>query len=60
MTGDFSIYEMSVGSLRDMLPLVRVWGRVSVVDKARTQAENMAKILIGPNRNSQVTTQQSS
>ena len=43
--GRLSIYEMSVGSLRNMLPLVRVWGRVSVVDKARTQAENIAKIL---------------
>lgn len=43
--GRLSIYEMSVGSLRNMLPLVRVWGRVSVVDKASTQSENIMKLL---------------
>ncbi len=43
--GRLSIYEMSVGSLRNMLPLVRVWGRVAVVDKASTQSENIAKML---------------
>jgi DegV family protein with EDD domain len=43
--GRLSIYEMSVGSLRGMLPLVRVWGRVSVVDKAKTQAENLTRML---------------
>lgn len=43
--GRISIYEMTVGSLARMLPLVRVWGRVAVVDKARTQAENVEKML---------------
>jgi fatty acid kinase fatty acid binding subunit len=43
--GRISIYEMTVGSLAGMLPLVRVWGRVAVVDKARTQAENVGKML---------------
>jgi len=43
--GRISIYEMNVGSLRGMLPLIRVWGRVAVVDKARTQAENIEKML---------------
>src|SRR5215471_2739169 len=43
--GRISIYEMTVGSLRKMLPLVRVWGRISVVDKAATQAANVAKML---------------
>ncbi len=43
--GRISIYEMTVGSLRGMLPLIRVWGRVAVVDKARTQAENIEKML---------------
>jgi len=43
--GRISIYEMTVGSLRGFLPLVRIWGRVAVVDKARTQAENIHKIL---------------
>jgi DegV family protein with EDD domain len=43
--GRISIYEMTVGSLRGMLPLIRVWGRVSVVDKAKTQAENIEKML---------------
>ena len=28
-----------------MLPLIRVWGRVAVIDKSRTQAENIAKML---------------
>ncbi|HXW83889.1 MAG TPA: DegV family protein, partial [Candidatus Binataceae bacterium] len=43
--GRISIYEMEVGSLHGMLPLVRVWGRVAVVDKAKTQADNVAKML---------------
>ncbi len=43
--GRISIYEMTVGSLRGMLPLIRVWGRVAVIDKARTQAENIEKML---------------
>jgi DegV family protein with EDD domain len=43
--GRISIYEMEVGSLRGMLPLVRIWGRVAVVDKARTQSENIEKML---------------
>ncbi|MDO8433481.1 MAG: DegV family protein [Candidatus Binatus sp.] len=43
--GRISIYEMQVGSLKGMLPLIRVWGRVAVVDKAKTQAENIAKML---------------
>jgi DegV family protein with EDD domain len=43
--GRISIYEMTVGSLRGMLPLVRVWGRVAVIDKSKTQAENIAKML---------------
>ena len=44
--GRISIYEMQVGALRGMLPLIRVWGRVAVVDKARTQAENIEKMLV--------------
>ncbi|HEY6418225.1 MAG TPA: DegV family protein [Candidatus Binataceae bacterium] len=43
--GRISIYEMTVGSLRGMLPLVRVWGRVAVIDKSKTQAENIDKML---------------
>jgi len=43
--GRLSIYEMTVGSLRNSLPLVRVWGRVSVIDKAGTQAENITAML---------------
>src|SRR5215475_1577293 len=43
--GRISIYEMTVGSLRGTLPLVRVWGRVAVVDKSKTQAENVEKML---------------
>ena len=43
--GRISIYEMTVGSLHGMLPLVRVWGRVAVVDKSKTQAENIEKML---------------
>src|SRR5215472_17853143 len=43
--GRISIYEMTVGSLRGMVPLIRIWGRVSVVDKAKTQAENIEKML---------------
>jgi DegV family protein with EDD domain len=43
--GRISIYEMTVGSLRGMLPLIRVWGTVAVVDKSRTQAENIEKML---------------
>jgi DegV family protein with EDD domain len=45
LDGRNSIYEMTVGSLRGMLPLIRVWGRVAVVDKAKTQAENIEKML---------------
>jgi DegV family protein with EDD domain len=43
--GRISIYEMTVGSLAGMLPLIRVWGRVAVVDKARTQSGNIEKML---------------
>jgi DegV family protein with EDD domain len=43
--GRISIYEMEVGSLRGMLPLIRVWGRVAVVGKARTQGENIEAML---------------
>src|SRR5215472_15503931 len=43
--GRISVYEMTVGSLRGMVPLIRVWGRVAVVDKAKTQAENIEKML---------------
>lgn len=43
--GRISLYEMNVGPLSGMLPLVRVWGRVAVVGKARTQAENVARVL---------------
>jgi DegV family protein with EDD domain len=43
--GRISIYEMTVGSLSGMLPLVRVWGRVAVVDKSKTQQENVEKML---------------
>jgi DegV family protein with EDD domain len=43
--GRISLYEMKVGSLRGMLPLIRVWGRIAVIGKARTQAENVAKML---------------
>ncbi len=43
--GRISIYEMTVGSLRGMLPLVRVWGRVAVIDKSKTQDENVEKLL---------------
>jgi DegV family protein with EDD domain len=43
--GRISLYEMKVGPLRGMLPLIRVWGRVAVIDKARTQAENIAKMI---------------
>ncbi|HUA35626.1 MAG TPA: DegV family protein [Candidatus Binataceae bacterium] len=43
--GRISIYEMEVGSLRGMLPLIRIWGRVAVVGKARTQAENIEAML---------------
>jgi DegV family protein with EDD domain len=43
--GRISLYEMKVGPLRGMLPLIRVWGRVAVIDKARTQSENIAKML---------------
>ena len=43
--GRISIYEMRVGPLRGMVPLIRIWGRVSVVDKAKTQAENIEKML---------------
>lgn len=43
--GRISLYEMNVGPLRGMLPLIRVWGRIAVIDKARTQAENIVKML---------------
>jgi DegV family protein with EDD domain len=43
--GRISIYEMTVGSLRGMLPLVRVWGRVAVIDKSKTQDESVEKML---------------
>lgn len=43
--GRISIYEMEVGSLRGMAPLIRVWGRVAVVDKAKTQRENVDKMI---------------
>jgi DegV family protein with EDD domain len=43
--GRISLYEMNVGPLRGMLPLIRVWGRIAVIGKARTQAENIAKML---------------
>jgi DegV family protein with EDD domain len=43
--GRISLYEMKVGPLRGMLPLIRVWGRVAVIGKARTQAENIARML---------------
>ena len=43
--GRISLYEMNVGPLRGMLPLIRVWGRIAVIDKARTQAENVAKMI---------------
>jgi DegV family protein with EDD domain len=43
--GRISLYEMNVGPLRGMLPLIRVWGRIAVIGKARTQAENVAKMI---------------
>lgn len=43
--GRISLYEMNVGPLRGMLPLIRVWGRVAVIGKARTQAENIDRML---------------
>jgi DegV family protein with EDD domain len=43
--GRISLYEMKVGPLQNMLPLIRVWGRIAVIGKARTQAENIAKML---------------
>lgn len=43
--GRISLYEMQVGSLEGMLPLVRVWGRVAVIDKHPTQAANIARLL---------------
>ncbi len=43
--GRISIYEMNVGSLKGTLPLIRIWGRVAVVDKSKTQAENIEKML---------------
>ena len=43
--GRISLYEMQVGSLEGMLPLIRVWGRVAIIDKRSTQAENIARIL---------------
>ncbi len=43
--GRISIYEMNVGSLKGTVPLIRIWGRVAVVDKSKTQAENIEKML---------------
>lgn len=43
--GRISIYEMNVGSLKGTVPLIRIWGRVAVVDKSKTQAENIGKML---------------
>ena len=43
--GRISLYEMQVGSLAGMLPLIRVWGRIAVIDKRSTQAENTACML---------------
>ena len=43
--GRISLYEMNVGPLRGMLPLIRVWGRVAVIGKAKTQAENVDRML---------------
>lgn len=43
--GRISLYEMNVGPLRGMLPLIRVWGRVAVIGKAKTQAENIDRML---------------
>ncbi|MGH7779337.1 MAG: DegV family protein [Candidatus Binataceae bacterium] len=43
--GRISIYEMNVGSLKGTVPLIRIWGRVAVVDKSKTQAENINKML---------------
>ena len=43
--GRISLYEMNVGPLHNMLPLIRVWGRIAVIGKARAQAENVAKML---------------
>ena len=43
--GRISLYEMKGGPLHNMLPLIRVWGRIAVIDKARTHAENIAKML---------------
>ena len=42
--GRISLYEMQVGSLDGMLPLIRVWGRVAVIEKHRTQAENIDRM----------------
>lgn len=44
--GRISIYEMNVGSLKGTVPLIRIWGRVAVVDKSKTQAENINKMLV--------------
>ena len=46
LDGRISLYEMEVGSLEGMLPLIRVWGRVAVIDKYPTQAENIARMLV--------------
>ena len=43
--GRISLYEMNVGPLKGMLPLVRIWGRVAVIGKAKTQAENIDRML---------------
>jgi DegV family protein with EDD domain len=45
LDGRISLYEMEVGSLEGMLPLIRVWGRVAVIDKRPTQAENIARMI---------------
>jgi DegV family protein with EDD domain len=43
--GRISLYEMQVGSLEGMLPLIRVWGRIAVIDNRSTQAETIARLL---------------
>ncbi len=43
--GRISVYEMTVGSLKGNVPLIRVWGRVAVVDKSKTQSGNIEKMI---------------
>jgi DegV family protein with EDD domain len=45
LDGRISLYEMQVGSLEGMLPLIRVWGRVAVVEKHPTQEANINRML---------------